>query len=764
MRHLIICPEYPPAPIPPGGIGTYVLHISRLLAEAGETVHVIGQRWDGAPKAVEEACAGRLIIHRVSLEEPVRGARMDIDPVVALKELTGLRHSDFQRQCFSWQASLLAETLVQQDGIDLIEAQEYDAPLYYFQLRRALGLGPKRIPPCLVHLHSPTEFIFRHNHYDSWRQEYATAVRLENYSIAAADARLCPSNYFARLAEAHYGLAEGAINVIPIPIGDFPFLERSPEVWANGTICYVGRLEPRKGVVEWVDAAVSAAREYVSQHFELIGTDLPYTANMSVREFLETQIPNSLKARFHFRGPRSRPELLQFLAQAKVAVVPSRWENFPNACIEAMCSGLPVIATCKGGMAEMIEDARTGWLARECRSADLEGALRRVLDTPPSDMAAMGRAASEAIRRICDNTSILERHIRLRRDIAGRPASCSLSLPANLWWRGRRDRSESTTCLSRAEGKDGVAVIVACRDHGAMLSDCLTSLRHQTQAPVTVVVVVADRQDDETRPAADRARAEGWQVCEAQSHGLAAMKNAGISAVISAGSNPAAFVFLDSLDRLYPDFVEACAAVLHRYPDVGVISSWTQLRDGADGFFAHPCPSFPHQLLFHEAAPTAAIRAKALREAGLFRELMGDGYEDWDLVNAVMANGWAAVTFPALLSERAAERRPSQMLSTFVGHQHMRDQMLARIPDVVAYYAQALVHILERRIFQLQSSSERNDGFKRIDWFARILRPRDMLHLPLAQQFALVRHALRHPGRATRFFLWHVKRALGRSS
>lgn len=42
MKHLIICNEYPPTPRP-GGIGTYVKNMAHLLAEAGETVHVVAQ-------------------------------------------------------------------------------------------------------------------------------------------------------------------------------------------------------------------------------------------------------------------------------------------------------------------------------------------------------------------------------------------------------------------------------------------------------------------------------------------------------------------------------------------------------------------------------------------------------------------------------------------------------------------------------------------------------------------------------------------------
>src|ERR1700688_2570755 len=70
MNHLIISREYPPSPYSAGGIGAYVNHIAELLAAHGETVHVIGQMWPGAPRARETRLGGRLIIHRVTLDEP----------------------------------------------------------------------------------------------------------------------------------------------------------------------------------------------------------------------------------------------------------------------------------------------------------------------------------------------------------------------------------------------------------------------------------------------------------------------------------------------------------------------------------------------------------------------------------------------------------------------------------------------------------------------------------------------------------------------
>lgn len=121
--------------------------MSRLLAESGEIVHVISQLWEGAQKTLEEQCDGRLIIHRVPYDSWKSILKGRINPEVGKGLLRDLYNTGFPAQCFSWQASLLAEKLVAEEGIDLLEAQDYEAPLYYFQLRRALGMGPRRLPP-----------------------------------------------------------------------------------------------------------------------------------------------------------------------------------------------------------------------------------------------------------------------------------------------------------------------------------------------------------------------------------------------------------------------------------------------------------------------------------------------------------------------------------------------------------------------------------------------------------------------------------------
>ena len=430
MIHLFVCREYPPAAYWPGGIGTYVRHIAKLLADHGETVHVIAHRWDGAPLRRQGFLGGRLILHRVALD--------DGDERVAHELLA----SSFPAQAFSWQAALLAERLIEDEGIDVIEAQEWEAPLYCLQLRRALNLGPARRPPCVVHLHSSSEQIFAANGWDTNVADYRPAAALEAYSITAADAIVCPSQFIAAEAVTRYGIDPSRLTVLPYPLGDTSHIDRGVRTWASGSMSFVGRLEPRKGVLELADAAVSAAARHPDLAIELVGGDTQISAagGSTVGDAIRARVPRSVRRQFRFHGNLNRAGVMNVLSRACVGVVPSRWENFPYSCIESMGSGLPVIASPNGGMRELVVDGVSGWIARDSTAVGLAEALQRALNTPAAERARMGAAAEDAVRRVCDNQTILHRHLELKTGLvrASRSADVPLSAAAPVS-NGRHD-------------------------------------------------------------------------------------------------------------------------------------------------------------------------------------------------------------------------------------------------------------------------------------------------------------------------------------
>ncbi|HEX3035188.1 MAG TPA: hypothetical protein VHT73_08650, partial [Thermodesulfobacteriota bacterium] len=147
--------------------------------------------------------------------------------------------------------------------------------------------------------------------------------------------------------------------------------------------------------------------------------------------------------------------------------------------------------------------------------------------------------------------------------------------------------------------------------------------------------------------------------------------------------------------RLRPDFIASCESVLQRCPEVGLVSFWVHHPENDNRALIKPCPSFPYQWHANGAVPFSVIRTEALHEAGNFRSPMCQGYEDWDLFNAVMAAGWIAVTVPEILADYPFVEN-SMSLDT-VGHTYvrMRKELLERFPDLVARDAKDIVLLAE---------------------------------------------------------------------
>ena len=144
---------------------------------------------------------------------------------------------------------------------------------------------------------------------------------------------------------------------------------------------------------------------------------------------IESLVPKELRPRFHFYGKQPLGSRTDFLSRARVAVVPLAGKISLYTCIEAMSSGLPVLASRQGGMAEMIRDGRSGWLAFDGGNAALAAGLRRALETEPAIVAEMGHHAATDIRRMCDNEQVIDKHRRFRSELASLGPKVSLNLP-----------------------------------------------------------------------------------------------------------------------------------------------------------------------------------------------------------------------------------------------------------------------------------------------------------------------------------------------
>ena len=98
-----------------------------------------------------------------------------------------------------------------------------------------------------------------------------------------------------------------------------------------------------------------------------------------------------LNGRVLFAGMRSDiPECLNMM---DIYVQPSLFENVPNTILEAMASGLPVIATDVGGVSEIVEKGITGFLVTPNDESGLAKSIEYLLKNPDKrrDMGALGK-------------------------------------------------------------------------------------------------------------------------------------------------------------------------------------------------------------------------------------------------------------------------------------------------------------------------------------------------------------------------------------
>jgi glycosyltransferase involved in cell wall biosynthesis len=136
-----------------------------------------------------------------------------------------------------------------------------------------------------------------------------------------------------------------------------------------------------------IDAAPSLLARHPDLTFTIVG-DGP------LRGALEAHAARlGVSRAFEFLGHRE--DVPELLAASDVFVLPSRSEASPNAVIEAMAAGLPVVACAVGGNLELVQHGRTGYLVPPDDSVALGEALQ-LLVCDPAAAAVLGAAGRDA--------------------------------------------------------------------------------------------------------------------------------------------------------------------------------------------------------------------------------------------------------------------------------------------------------------------------------------------------------------------------------
>ncbi|WKB55085.1 glycosyltransferase [Eleftheria terrae] len=226
-------------------------------------------------------------------------------------------------------------------------------------------------------------------------------VVMTRKTIASADALLTVSEAMRRASIRDYGALPERVHTIVNGFNTSVFrpgsqLEARRELGLaedGRYMVFVGRFVEAKGVLELLDAFSQLAAQDPKLRLVLIGDGV-------MRDALMARVAASgLSERVLVPGGVPPLEVARWIRACDLLTLPSWSEGYPNAVVESVACGRPVVATDVGGTAEIV-DERNGILV------------------PPRDVERLRTALREALDRQWDHEGIAERMRRTWDDVA----------------------------------------------------------------------------------------------------------------------------------------------------------------------------------------------------------------------------------------------------------------------------------------------------------------------------------------------------------
>lgn len=230
--------------------------------------------------------------------------------------------------------SRMAARIAMNIDFDVIHAHDWMTMLAGMEIKAQTG------KPLVVHVHSLE--------YDrSGPDSRGWVYEMEKKGMETADLLIPVSNYTADIITEHYGIE--AEKVVPVHNGIRsvkPF--RSPRVFPEKTVLFIGRLTRQKGPEHFLEIASKVMEKDQNVRFVMAGTGDYW------RKLLEESAYKHLGNRFHLTGFLDSEKLKYLLSVSDVYCMPSVSEPFGLSAVEAAQFGVPCVISKQSGVAEVL--------------------------------------------------------------------------------------------------------------------------------------------------------------------------------------------------------------------------------------------------------------------------------------------------------------------------------------------------------------------------------------------------------------------------
>lgn len=209
----------------------------------------------------------------------------------------------------------------------------------------------------------------------------------------------------------------GKSAVLLNPISEV-FLQNGPCTERRKAVVAVGRFHVSKDYMTLVKAFERVWKRHPEYRLEIYGDDSGDNTIHQVREWIRS---HHLTQQILFMGNHS--DVGERIRDAACYVLSSKFEGMPNALMEAMALGVPVVATdCpSGGSAALIEDGANGLLCRVGDDEEMAAAIGKMIEYP--DEAARVALEAMKIRERAGAERITQEWLAYAGKVTGRPVA-----------------------------------------------------------------------------------------------------------------------------------------------------------------------------------------------------------------------------------------------------------------------------------------------------------------------------------------------------
>jgi glycosyltransferase involved in cell wall biosynthesis len=278
--------------------------------------------------------------------------------------------------------------ILRERKIDIIESPELHAePLLHSVFNRK--------PPLVVRLHSGSDVLanFEPHHSNGSKRD----ARMERWIMGNAAHVTSPSKaLLTATSKANFKRS----TVIPNPVDTdyFKPAAQSDAIDSVPNVLCVGRPRFLKGIHVLACAIPKVWEKASEATFTFVPASMGKSGGLPADAYCEIlgKLLDDPRIRI-VADPVTRANLPDYYQRATVCVVPSLWEGFGYVCAEAMACGVAVVASRIGGLAEIIEDERSGVFVEPGNAEDLAAAILSLIRDPERRAKIGARARNRIV-------------------------------------------------------------------------------------------------------------------------------------------------------------------------------------------------------------------------------------------------------------------------------------------------------------------------------------------------------------------------------